>query len=130
MIKGADNLATTVMRRTLVQDLTTLWWGDAWVRLRRISWYGRRYLYYYIGVSCHFCPLITPYGFARQDLTAIPAKPQWLNTGWVPTAWGRMSCAPPVRSRTSLAVGIFTQVIVLGIGLPDWRDCRIRRRTG
>jgi oligopeptide transport system permease protein len=71
-----------------------------------------------LALAAIFAPLITPYGFARQDLTAIlqnPSAKHWLGTdGLGRDVFARLLYG----ARTSLAVGIFTQVIVLGIGLP------------
>jgi oligopeptide transport system permease protein len=71
-----------------------------------------------LALAAIFAPLITPYGFAHQDLTAIlqnPGSKHWLGTdGLGRDVFARLLYG----ARTSLAVGIFTQLIVLGIGLP------------
>ena len=65
-----------------------------------------------------FAPLITPYSFAHQDLNAIlenPSSKHWLGTdGLGRDVFARLLYG----ARTSLAVGIFAQLIVIGIGLP------------
>ena len=94
-------------------------WGDAWVRLRRnkLAMAGGIFIII-LALAAIFAPLITPYGFAHQDLTAIlqnPSSKHWLGTdGLGRDVFARLLYG----ARTSLAVGIFTQVIVLGIGLP------------
>jgi oligopeptide transport system permease protein len=65
-----------------------------------------------------FAPLITPYSFAQQNYDAImegPSAAHWLGTDHL----GRDTFARLIYgARTSLSVGIFTQIIVLIIGLP------------
>jgi oligopeptide transport system permease protein len=93
--------------------------GYAWVRLRRnkLAMAGGIFIIL-LSLAAIFAPLITPYGFAHQDLTAIlqnPSAKHWLGTdGLGRDVFARLLYG----ARTSLAVGIFTQIIVLGIGLP------------
>jgi len=49
-----------------------------WVRLRRnkLAMAGGIFIISW-ALAAIFAPLITPYGFARQDLTAILQKPQF-----------------------------------------------------
>lgn len=94
-------------------------WGDAWVRLRRnkLAMIGGGFIIL-LTLAAIFAPLITPYSFAHQDLTAIlqnPSSKHWLGTdGLGRDVFARLLYG----ARTSLAVGIFTQIIVIGIGLP------------
>ncbi len=94
-------------------------WGDAWVRLRRnkLAMAGGIFIIL-LSLAAIFAPLITPYSFSHQDLTAILQNPNakhWLGTdGLGRDVFARLLYG----ARTSLAVGIFTQIIVLGIGLP------------
>jgi oligopeptide transport system permease protein len=71
-----------------------------------------------LSLAAIFAPFITHYSFSQQDLTAIlqgPSAKHWLGTdGLGRDVFARLLYG----ARTSLAVGIFTQVIVLGIGLP------------
>jgi oligopeptide transport system permease protein len=65
-----------------------------------------------------FAPLITPYGFAEQHLTEILQSPSWKHIMGTDQL-GRDTFARLLYgARTSLSVGIFTQFIVLVIGLP------------
>jgi len=111
-------LATTVNPNVSSRPHHTLW-GDAWVRLRRnkLAMAGGIFIII-LALAAIFAPLITPYGFAHQDLTAIlqnPSSKHWLGTdGLGRDVFARLLYG----ARTSLAVGIFTQIIVLGIGLP------------
>jgi len=94
-------------------------WGDAWVRLRRnkLAMAGGIFIIL-LSLAAIFAPFITHYSFSQQDLTAIlqgPSAKHWLGTdGLGRDVFARLLYG----ARTSLAVGIFTQVIVLGIGLP------------
>jgi oligopeptide transport system permease protein len=94
-------------------------WGDAWIRLRRnkLAMAGGIFILI-VALAAIFAPLITPYSFAKQDMTAIlenPSAKHWLGTD----SLGRDVFARLLYgARTSLAVGIFTQLIVVGIGLP------------
>jgi oligopeptide transport system permease protein len=94
-------------------------WGDAWVRLRRnkLAMIGGGFIIL-LTLAAIFAPLITPYSFAHQDLNAIlqnPSSAHWLGTdGLGRDVFARLLYG----ARTSLAVGIFTQLIVIGIGLP------------
>jgi len=112
-------LATTVNAANASSRPHHTLWGDAWVRLRRnkLAMAGGIFIII-LALAAIFAPLITPYGFARQDLTAIlqnPSAKHWLGTdGLGRDVFARLLYG----ARTSLAVGIFTQVIVLGIGLP------------
>ena len=111
-------MATTVNPNVSSRPHHTLW-GDAWVRLRRnkLAMAGGIFIII-LALAAIFAPLITPYGFAHQDLTAIlqnPSSKHWLGTdGLGRDVFARLLYG----ARTSLAVGIFTQIIVLGIGLP------------
>jgi oligopeptide transport system permease protein len=94
-------------------------WGDAWIRLRRnkLAMAGGIFIIV-LTLAAIFAPLITPYSFAHQDLNAIlenPSSKHWLGTdGLGRDVFARLLYG----ARTSLAVGIFAQLIVIGIGLP------------
>jgi oligopeptide transport system permease protein len=63
-------------------------------------------------------PFVSPYTFDKQDLTSIlegPSAEHYLGTD----ALGRdVFTRLLYGARTSLAVGVFTQVIILAIGIP------------
>ncbi len=94
-------------------------WGDAWIRLRRnrLAVVGA-ILILLFALGAIFAPFITRYDFAKQDLDSIflpPSGTHWFGTDEL----GRDVFARMLYgARTSLAVGIFTQFIVLLIGLP------------
>lgn len=93
--------------------------GDAWVRLRRnkLAMAGSIFIIILV-LGAIFAPFITPYSFAHQDLSALlegPSATHWLGTDGL----GRDIFARLLYgARTSLAVGIFTQLIVVGVGVP------------
>ncbi|HEX7542037.1 MAG TPA: ABC transporter permease [Anaerolineales bacterium] len=94
-------------------------WGDAWIRLRRNRLAVAGVIIILIfALGAIFAPLITHFNFADQDLNSILLKPN--ATHWFGTdELGRDVFARMIYgARTSLAVGLFTQIIVLAIGLP------------
>ena len=94
-------------------------WGDAFVRLRRnrLAVVGA-FLIISLALASIIVPLISPYAFDEQNLNAIlegPSHAHLLGTdGLGRDVFTRLFYG----ARTSLAVGIFTQLIVLAIGLP------------
>lgn len=94
-------------------------WGDAWIRLRRnkFAMAGLAFIIL-LTIVAIFAPFITHYTFAEQNYDEILQDPSWKH--WMGTdQLGRDTFARLIYgARTSLAVGIFTQFIVLCIGLP------------
>jgi oligopeptide transport system permease protein len=94
-------------------------WGDAFIRLRRnrLAVTGG-VLILLVTLTAIIYPFFSKYDFASQDLNAIlqgPTSEHLLGTDEL----GRDVLTRLIYgARTSLMVGIFTQVIVLGIGLP------------
>jgi oligopeptide transport system permease protein len=94
-------------------------WGDAFIRLRRnkLAMAGG-IIIIVIGLTSVIFPFFSRYDFASQDLLNVlkgPSALHWLGTDEL----GRDVFTRLIfGARTSLAVGIFTQIIVLGIGLP------------
>jgi oligopeptide transport system permease protein len=94
-------------------------WSDALIRLRRnkLAMAGG-IIIVLIALIAIIYPFFSRYDFASQDLNAIlkgPSAAHWLGTDEL----GRDVMTRLIMgARTSLAVGIFTQLIVLGIGLP------------
>jgi oligopeptide transport system permease protein len=94
-------------------------WGDAWVRLRRnrLAVAGA-IIIIIVALAAVFAPFITKWDFAHTDLAHVlsgPSSAHWLGTDDL----GRDVFARMLYgARTSLAVGIFTQLIVLLVGLP------------
>lgn len=94
-------------------------WGDAFVRLRRnrLAVVGA-VLIISLALASIIVPLISPYEFDQQNLNAVlegPSHAHLLGTdGLGRDVFTRLFYG----ARTSLAVGVFTQVIILAIGLP------------
>ena len=94
-------------------------WGDALVRLRRnkLAMAGLIFIVL-LSLAAIIAPLITPFGFAEQNLYEIlegPSAKHLLGTDNL----GRDTLARLLYgARTSLSVGIFTQFIVVCIGIP------------
>lgn len=94
-------------------------WGDAFIRLRRnrLAVTGG-VIILLIALTTIIYPFFSRYDFASQDLNAIlqsPSMKHFLGTDEL----GRDVFTRLIYgARTSLSVGIFTQLIVLGIGLP------------
>jgi len=94
-------------------------WGDAWIRLRRnkLAVTGGLIIII-VALAAIFAPLITRYDFAFQDYSAIMQTPNaqhWLGTDELGRdVFSRMIYG----AQTSLLVGIFTQFIVIAIGMP------------
>jgi len=92
---------------------------DAWRRLRgnRLAMAGLAVVAA-LAVIAIFAPLISPYDPTFQDYSnvlATPGQKFWLGTDNL----GRDSMSRLFYgARVSLAVGVFTQLIILGIGLP------------
>jgi oligopeptide transport system permease protein len=94
-------------------------WGDAFIRLRRnkLALAGGGFILI-LTLAAVFAPLLTPYRFDQQNYDAImqaPGAGHLLGTDEL----GRDVFTRLIYgARTSLAVGVFTQIIVLAIGLP------------
>jgi oligopeptide transport system permease protein len=94
-------------------------WGDAFVRLRRnkLALAGGAFILV-LTLAATFAPIITPYAFDKQNLDDILAGPgakHWLGADQLGRdVFSRLLYG----ARTSLSVGIFTQLIVLAVGLP------------
>ncbi|MDP2731096.1 MAG: ABC transporter permease [Dehalococcoidales bacterium] len=94
-------------------------WGDAWIRLRRnrLAVAGAIVILL-ISLSAILAPLITSYAYDQQNLNAILESPSF-NHFIGTDALGRdVFTRLLYGARTSLAVGIFTQLIVLIVGIP------------
>jgi len=94
-------------------------WGDAFIRLRRnkLALAGGAFILL-LTLAAVFASLLTPYRFDQQNYDAIMLAPgvgHLLGTDEL----GRDVFTRLIYgARTSLAVGVFTQIIVLAIGLP------------
>ncbi|AGG08090.1 peptide ABC transporter permease [Dehalococcoides mccartyi] len=94
-------------------------WGDAWVRLRRnkLAVLGGSIILL-LALAAILAPLYLKYDFATQNYDAIlvgPSTEHLLGTDEL----GRDVFSRLIYgARTSLAVGLFTQLVVLMVGLP------------
>lgn len=94
-------------------------WGDAFIRLRRnkLAVAGAIMILIF-AIGAIIIPFISPYAYDKQDITAVlqtPSIHHWLGTDVL----GRDLMTRLVYgARTSLAVGLFTQFIILAIGVP------------
>ncbi|MFA5308493.1 MAG: ABC transporter permease [Dehalococcoidales bacterium] len=94
-------------------------WSDAFIRLKRnrLAITGG-IIIIFIALTTIIYPFFSRYDFASQDLNSVlkgPSAAHWLGTDEL----GRDVLTRLIfGARTSLAVGIFTQLIVIGIGLP------------
>ena len=115
---AAEFTSAPVQSGVSVRPHHTLW-GDAWIRLRRnkLAVVGG-FIILIITLAAVFAPWITEYDFAFQDYSAILQSPNaqhWFGTDEL----GRDVFARMIYgARTSLAVGLFTQIIVIFVGLP------------
>lgn len=105
------NTVTTRQHRSL--------WADAWVRLRRNKLaVAGGLIIIIIALAAIFAPWITHYNYAFQDYSAVmqpPSMTHWFGTDEL----GRDVFARMLYgARTSLMVGLFTQFIVILIGMP------------
>jgi oligopeptide transport system permease protein len=119
------NATTTTGKPTVTTDAAcsprphhTLW-GDAWIRLRRnkLAVTGA-ILIIIIALAAIFAPIITSYTFDKQDYNSILLKPSWQHFFGTDELGRDIFARMLYGARTSLAVGIFTQLIVLVVGLP------------
>jgi oligopeptide transport system permease protein len=94
-------------------------WGDAWIRLRRnkLAVTGAIVILI-IALAAIFAPVITPFTFDKQDYTSILLDPSWSHPFGTDELGRDVFARMLYGARTSLAVGLFTQIIVLAVGLP------------
>ncbi|MEW6034348.1 MAG: ABC transporter permease [Chloroflexota bacterium] len=94
-------------------------WGDAFIRLRRnrLAVAGT-VIILVIALGALLVPFISPYDFAKQNYDAISLGPSWAHPLGTDELGRDVFARLLYGARTSLAVGIFTQAIVLVIGLP------------
>ncbi|PVV85200.1 ABC transporter permease [Dehalogenimonas alkenigignens] len=94
-------------------------WGDAWVRLRRnkLALAGGSFIIL-LALAAIFAPLITPFDFATQNYNEISQPPSWTHPMGTDELGRDVFARLLYGARTSLAVGIFVQLIVIFIGLP------------
>lgn len=94
-------------------------WSDALIRLRRnrLAVAGSVVILV-IALAAILVPFFSPYGFAKQDLNAILQGPSWAHPLGTDELGRDVFTRLLYGARTSLAVGVFTQAIVISIGLP------------
>jgi oligopeptide transport system permease protein len=111
-------VAVTTVTDTLVRPHHTLW-GDAFIRLRRnrLAVAGG-IIIILVAMAAIFIPLISPYAYDKQDLLSILQGPSWKHLLGTDVLGRDVFTRLIYGARTSLAVGIFTQIIILVIGIP------------
>ncbi|MDO8635462.1 MAG: ABC transporter permease [Dehalococcoidia bacterium] len=94
-------------------------WADAMIRLRRNRFaVAGAIIIFLITMLAFFVSVFSPYGYAQQDLNAILQGPSRSHPFGTDDLGRDVLTRLLYGARTSLAVGIFAQFIVLIIGLP------------
>jgi oligopeptide transport system permease protein len=94
-------------------------WGDAFVRLRRnrLAVVGA-IIIISVALASIIVPLVSPYEFDQQNLDVVLVGPNHAHLLGTDGLGRDVFTRLFYGARTSLAVGVFTQLIVLAIGLP------------
>jgi len=94
-------------------------WGDAFIRLRRnrLAVAGG-IIIMLVALGAIFIPLFSPYGYAKQNLDALLQEPSWSHLLGTDELGRDVFTRLFYGARTSLAVGLFAQFVVIAIGLP------------
>ncbi|MBI4283015.1 MAG: ABC transporter permease [Chloroflexi bacterium] len=94
-------------------------WGDAVIRLRRnrLAIAGGAVILLFT-MAAFVYPFFSPYDFAQQDLNAVLQSPSRGHLMGTDELGRDVFTRLILGARTSLSVGIFTQLIVIFIGLP------------
>jgi oligopeptide transport system permease protein len=110
-------LVVTIAERTIRPHHTL--WGDAFIRLRhnRLAITGAIVILLVVLVAI-FAPFITPYKYDQQIYSAVLQGPSWHHLLGTDVLGRDLFTRLIYGARTSLAVGLFTQFIVLVVGIP------------
>jgi oligopeptide transport system permease protein len=94
-------------------------WGDAFIRLKRnrLAVTGAVVILIVI-LAAIFVPFFSPYTFDKQDVSSILEGPSWKHLLGTDALGRDVFTRLIYGARTSLAVGVFTQFIILLIGIP------------
>ncbi|MFH1016102.1 MAG: ABC transporter permease [Chloroflexota bacterium] len=94
-------------------------WGDALIRLRRnrLAVAGASFIFL-VALGATLIQFLSPYRFDQQNLLAIGQGTSWSHLFGTDELGRDVFTRLLYGARTSLAVGVFTQFIVLTIGLP------------
>jgi oligopeptide transport system permease protein len=71
-----------------------------------------------VALGAIFIPLFSPYGYAKQNLDALLQEPSWSHLLGTDELGRDVFTRLFYGARTSLAVGLFAQFVVIAIGLP------------
>ncbi len=94
-------------------------WGDAWIRLKRNRLAVTGFvLILLVTLTAIIYPFFSKYDFASQDMNAILQGPTLEHPLGTDELGRDVMTRLIYGAQTSLKVGIFTQLIVLAIGLP------------
>lgn len=106
------------LEQTLTRPHHTLW-GDAFIRLRRnrLAVAGAAVILLII-LAAIFVPIFSRYQYDKQDVMSILESPSWEHLLGTDQLGRDVFIRLVYGARTSLAVGIFTQIIILTIGIP------------
>lgn len=116
--KRSASARVEAMERLELRKRRTLW-TDAWKRLlkNRLAVAGGL-IVIFMGLLAIFAPFVVPYDPIKQDIEATfeaPSSGHWLGTDQL----GRDQFSRLIfGARTSMSVGIFTQLIIVAIGVP------------
>ena len=118
MIKGKGLSTETVASEIQTRPHHTMW-GDAFVRLRKnkLAVTGA-IIIFIIAVAAIIVPYVSPYQYDKQNYDAIQQGPSWAHPLGTDILGRDLLTRLIYGARTSLAVGLFTQFIVLLIGIP------------
>ena len=94
-------------------------WGDAFIRLRRnrLAIAGAVIILALL-LAAIIISYVSPYTFDKQDMTSILEGPSWKHFLGTDSLGRDVFTRLLYGARTSLAVGVFTQLIILAIGIP------------
>jgi oligopeptide transport system permease protein len=94
-------------------------WGDAFIRLRhnKLAVTGAVIILLFAAAAL-LIPWLSPYAYDKQNLDSIMVGPSWDHLLGTDVLGRDLFTRLIYGARTSLAVGLFTQFIVLVIGIP------------
>ncbi|MBI2846756.1 MAG: ABC transporter permease [Chloroflexi bacterium] len=94
-------------------------WGDALIRLRRnrLAVVGVTFILL-LALGAMLVPYVSPYPWDRQNYNIILQNPSWAHPFGTDNLGRDVITRLLYGARTSLQVGIFTQIIVVLVGIP------------
>ena len=94
-------------------------WGDAFIRLRRnrLAVAGA-VIIILLAIGAIIIPYVSPYAYDKQNVVNNLLGPSWQHLLGTDLLGRDIFTRLIYGARTSLAVGVFTQLIILAIGIP------------